>query len=260
MGLVVCLGKMKNNNKHKKLFKYIVFRVSGVQKEVLRVAILSRLVWLHFTGDSWAKAWKRWESQPHKGPWSKSIFGRRPSSAKALRREFVRSVWRTAMRPMWLEWNWWQRRLEVLSLKSLTTHIGTLHFIQSERSRWVTWSNIFERIPLAAVVKIDLGKGFKIRNGKSSWKSIKIIWERDFSDLDHSGNSGEGEKRLNSGYVLKVEPIWFSGRLDVVSSKRSMTCGLLVWATGKMKLPWTGMVAYNQELSFGAVILRWLLD
>lgn len=100
----------------------------------------------------------------------------------------------------------------------------------------MTRSAIFERTPLAVVVKIDLGKWFKSRNRKTNGKAIEIIQERDFSGFDHGGNSGESKKKLGFGYLLKVEPIWFSRRLNVVSKKRSMTYGFLVWTTGKMKL------------------------
>lgn len=104
-------------------------------------------------------------------------------------------------------------------------------------SRWVTWSDIFERIPLAVAVKIDLGRGFKSGNGETSWKAIEIIQERDFSGLDYSGNSREGKKRLDSGYLLNVEPIWFLWRLDMVDKReeQNMTDRLSFWATRRMK-------------------------
>lgn len=67
------------------------------------------------------------------------------------------------------------------------------------------------------VVKTDLVKGFKSRNRKTSGKPIEMIQEKDFSGLDHSGNNEVGKIRLGSRYLLKVEPVWFSGRLNVVS-------------------------------------------
>lgn len=67
------------------------------------------------------------------------------------------------------------------------------------------------------VVKIDLVKGFKSRNRKTSGKPIEIIQEKDFNGLDHGGNNGVGKIRLDSRYLLKVEPVQFSGRLNVVS-------------------------------------------
>lgn len=51
-------------------------------------------------------------------------------------------------------------------------------------------------MPLAVVVKIGLGKGFKSRDRKTNRKATEIIQESDFSGFDHGGNSGEGKKIL----------------------------------------------------------------
>lgn len=61
-------------------------------------------------------------------------------------------------------------------------------------------------MPLAVVVKIGLGKGFKSRNRKIDRKATEIIQEHNFSGFDHCGNSGEGKKRLglvNGGSVVE---------------------------------------------------------
>lgn len=94
---------------------------------------------------------------------------------------------------------------------------------------------------MAVVVKIDLGKKFKSGNRKKQLEAIEIIQERDASDFDHGGNSGKVKKILSSGYLLKVEPTWFSSRWNVVCKKRSMAYGFSVWTIGRIKLPATGM-------------------
>ena len=59
-------------------------------------------------------------------------------------------------------------------------------------------------ITLAAVLKRL--KVEKAGSRETSLEVIEIFQAREDGGLSQAGNSGDGEKRLISGYVLKVEP------------------------------------------------------
>lgn len=51
----------------------------------------------------------------------------------------------------------------------------------------------------------------KGRNGENSWKVLSVTSTKHDSILTQGAGSGDDERWLDSGYILKIKPIEFSG-------------------------------------------------
>lgn len=69
---------------------------------------------------------------------------------------------------------------------------------------------ISTRITLAAVLRENMGEK----------EPIAVIQAKDDNVFEQGGNSGVGEKWLDSGYVLKVEIKGFADGLDVLCERK----------------------------------------